>query len=113
MKNSTLSTLARYFDTITISSDNTELVQAVNELQNEYSKIAVEAQAKRDMYAQAKVAVMRALTDEPQTCAEIFNKCEASLPAGFSRNNLSYAFRNYWADDVNVTRDKVNMYTRK
>lgn len=111
MKTSTVKTLSRYFESIDVSSD-ADLIQAVEDVRTEAAKLYAEAHAKQVMYEQAKAAVMRALTDEPQTCAEIFNKCYENLPAGFTRNNLSYAFGHYWADDVVVTRDKVNMYAK-
>lgn len=82
-------------------------IKNVPELANEYAELAAELaktaekkQANRSLYDQAKEVVLNALSNEPMTISQLFDKCADALPEGFTRGKMQYAILNYWSDEV-------------
>lgn len=96
MKKSTLKSLVAYLN----GADITNLDEITAELEAELAKNEEKAQANRDLYAAAREVVLAAMTEAPQSVAEIFAACEENLPDGFSKGKVQYALMNYWTDAV-------------
>ena len=110
MKKNTLTALYNYF----VKNDDTiDLSIVVEDIRNEYERIAAKAQANRDVYDAAHDVLITALTDTPQTSKEIFEKNE--WPKDFTQGKLNYALRAMWADEVNKIDNgkSPNTYTKK
>lgn len=80
----------------------------------EYERLTAKSNEKAQTYAVAHDVVMRALTHE-MTVKEIYETCADDLPDDFTSNKIQYAFRNYWADEVEVHDNGKNpkTYSRK
>lgn len=111
MKNSTLKSLVSYLNGKTVA--NLDEIKA--ELEAELNKGAAAKAAKVAVYNEAKDVVLAVLADagNPVTLAELFDACADGLPEGFTKNQLAYALRVYWADEVTKTEGKVNTYATK
>ena len=96
MKKASLQSLVSYLNGETV--DNIAEIKA--EIEAELAKGAEKAQANRDLYAAAREVVLAAMTEAPQSVAEIFAACEENLPEGFSKGKVQYALMNYWTDAV-------------
>ena len=108
MKKSTLNTILSLIATI----DTPEAEEVRDELTAELNKGAEKAEANRNLYEQAKDIVIGALTDTPVTLAELYEEVKGNLPEGFTRAKVQYALGHYWESEVNVTKGKVNAYTK-
>lgn len=110
MKNSTMNTI--YAALSTIDFADKEAVMA--ELFNEIHRGDAAKEAKAAEYANAHEVVLEGLrvAGKPVTLAELWEEVKESLP-NFTKNQVSYGLRNYWADDVAVTVGKVNLYSLK
>lgn len=110
MKKTTYETI--YAALSAINFDNTEVM---GELYQEIHRNDEVKEAKAAEYASAHDAVMDAIriANTPVSVADIFAEAEKSLPAGFTKNKVSYGLRNYWKDEVVVETGKVNMYSLK
>jgi hypothetical protein len=84
-----------------------------NEVNAEWNKMTEKKQANRDLYAEAKNAILGGLSDTPVTIAELFEEVKDDLPQGFTKSKVQYAITRLWADEVTKTEGKVNTYTRK
>lgn len=111
MKNSTMNTI--YAALSTIDFANKDAIMA--ELFNEIHRGDAAKEAKVAEYEAAHDAVIEAIrvAGVPVSVADIFTEAEKSLPAGFTKNKVSYGLRNYWKDEVVVESGKVNMYSLK
>lgn len=103
-----MTTIANYIKNVP------ELAEEYAELAAELAKGAEKAQANRDLYNAAHEVVLRYITSQPTTVADLFAKCEAELPEGFSRSKMQYAMVNYWTDEiVKITNPKgANEYRK-
>lgn len=110
MKNATMNTI--YATLSTVDFADKEAVMA--ELYNEIHRGDAAKEAKVAEYANAREVVLEGLrvAGKPVTLAELWEEVKGSLP-NFTKNQVSYGLRNYWADDVAVTVGKVNMYSLK
>lgn len=108
MKRNTLSTVVSILSTVNFEGKDALMA----ELNAELNKGAEERAAKAAMYSAAHEVVMGILSkaSEPMTAADIMGAGEDSLPEDFSINNLTYAFRVLWADEVVKTEGRVNLY---
>ena len=109
MKKASLQSLVNFLNGETV----TNLDEIKAEIEAELAKGAEKAQANRDLYAQAKDVVLKALSDTPATIAEIYEEVKKDLPDGFSKGKVQYAITRLWADDVVKHEGKTNAYTRK
>lgn len=112
MKKATLKNLVSYF-----AQQNflpSDVADAVDEMKAELTKGEAKAQANRDLYASAHDAVMNAITNEPQTIAEIYEACKDELPEGFSKSKVQYAILNYWNAEVSKVENAkgANQYRK-
>lgn len=110
MKKATLKNLVAYLNGETVT--NIDEIKA--ELEAELTKGEAKAQANRDLYASAHDAVMDAITNEPQTIAEIYEACKDELPEGFSKSKVQYAILNYWNAEVSKVENAkgANQYRK-
>ena len=110
MKNTTMNTI--YATLSTVDFADKEAIMA--ELYNDIHRGDAAKEAKAAEYANAREAVLEGLrvAGKPVTLAELWDEVKGSLP-NFTKNQVSYGLRNYWADDVAVTVGKVNMYSLK
>jgi len=108
MKKTTMNTILSLISTI----DTPEAEEVRAELTAELNKGAEKAEANRSLYEQAKGIVIGALSDTPVTLAELYDEVKDKLPEGFTRNKVQYALGHYWESEVNVTKGKVNAYTK-
>lgn len=111
MTNATLSTI--YSVLSTVEFEGKETVMA--DLSKDINRYAERKAQKASEYEQAKELVFDAIriANKPVTVAEIFEECEQYLPDGFSKSKVQYGLTHYWADEVTVTKDKVNAYALK
>ena len=90
-----------------------EYAAEYEEVKAELAKGEEKAEANRNAYAAAREIFKTALTDQPQTIAEIWEKTKAEMEAvGMSKSKIQYAVREYWASDVVKIEGKVNEYRR-
>ena len=85
------------------------------EINAEWDALVAKSQSKRNVYDIAKPIVFGVLTNSPMTVKEIYESCADTLPEGFTQAKISYALREYWADEV-VKHDNgksPNTYTAK
>lgn len=85
------------------------------EINAEWDALVAKSQSKRNIYDVAKPIVFGVLTSSPMTVKEIYKACADTLPEGFTQAKVSYALREYWADEV-VKHDNgksPNTYTTK
>ena len=70
---------------------------------------------KSALYEQAKEPVLEVIrtASGPATVAEIFEACQAQLPAGFSKAKVQYGLTHYWKEEVEKIEGKVNSYRIK
>lgn len=110
MKNSTMNTIYAALSTV----DFADKEAVMTELYNEIHRGDAAKEAKAAEYAGAREVVLEGLrvAGKPITLAELWDEVKGSLPS-FTKNQVSYGLRNYWADDVAVTVGKVNMYSLK
>lgn len=110
MKNSTMNTIYAALSTINFTDKETVMAELFNEIHR--GDAAKEAKAAE--YANAREVVLEGLrvAGKAITLAELWDEVKGSLP-NFTKNQVSYGLRNYWADDVAVTVGKVNMYSLK
>jgi len=108
MKNSTMNTIYAALSTV----DFADKEAVMNELYNEIHRGDAAKEAKAAEYANAREVVLEGLrvAGKPITLAELWDEVKESLP-NFTKNQVSYGLRNYWANDVAVTVGKVNMYS--
>lgn len=110
MKNSTMNTIYATLSTINFADKETVMA----ELYNDIHRGDAAKEAKAAEYAGAREVVLEGLrvAGKPITLAELWDEVKGSLP-NFTKNQVSYGLRNYWADEVTVTVGKVNMYSLK
>lgn len=108
MKNSTMNTIYAALSTVDFADKETIMA----ELYNEIHRGDAAKEAKVAEYAGAREVVLEGLrvAGKPITLAELWDEVKDSLP-NFTKNQVSYGLRNYWANDVTVTVGKVNMYS--
>ena len=108
MKNSTMNTIYAALSTV----DFADKEAIMTELYNEIHRGDAAKEAKVAEYAGAREVVLEGLrvAGKPITLAELWDEVKDSLP-NFTKNQVSYGLRHYWADDVAVTVGKVNMYS--
>ena len=94
MKKATMMKIADYIRNIP------ELAEASAEIDAELNKSVEKTNATRELYATAHDIVMGVMSEVPATVADIFAKCEAELPEGFTKAKVQYALLNYWKDEV-------------
>lgn len=70
---------------------------------------------KSALYELAKETVLEVLrtASGPATVAEIFEACQAQLPADFSKSKVQYGLTHYWMEEVEKIEGKVNSYRIK
>lgn len=107
MKKVSLQSLVSYL------TETGALPEVRDEIAAELAKGEAKAQANRDLYAEAKGAILGGLSDTPVTIAELFEEVKGNLPQGFTKSKVQYAITRLWADEVTKTEGKVNTYTRK
>lgn len=92
----------------------TELTAEIEKAEKAEARKVEQKVAKANEYAEAHDVVMGVLADATGavTVSEIYEACKDELPAGFSKNKISYALRVYWADEVVKTEGKVNAYSK-
>lgn len=110
MKISSMKTLVAYF--YAQPSVPSDVADVIGEMELELAKEHERQNAKLELYEAAHEAVMAKLGDKPVTLAELWEAVKDELPDGFTKNKLSYALRNYWADEVVVVKGKVNEYQK-
>lgn len=111
MKKNSLSTLIAMFEG-SVSLDEAKAC-VYPELVAEKAKNEAKAAANRELYADAYVVVMDALDTTFISLSDLYAKCSAVLPEGFTKSKLSYGLSNYWASEVVVDGSgKVNMYRK-
>lgn len=110
MKKSTIKTMIAHLKGETV--DTAELLAT---LQGELDHLNEKARANAELYDSAKEIVLSALTSEPMTVTDIYNKIGGDLPETFSKSKVQYALLNYWADEVVKTEvpHGANKYSRK
>ena len=110
MKNSTMNTIYATLSTV----DFADKEAVMTELYNEIHRGDAAKEAKAAEYANAREIVLEGLrvAAKPITLAELWDEVKGSLP-NFTKNQVSYGLRNYWADDVKITSGKVYMYSLK
>lgn len=111
MKISSMKTLVAYF--YAQPSVPSDVADVVGEMELELAKEHEKQNAKLELYEAAYQVVMAKLGDKPMTLVELWGAVNDELPEDFTKNKLSYALTHYWADDVVVTKGKVNEYRRK
>lgn len=85
----------------------------LTELRNEYERVTEKARQNADIYAAARDIVINALTDEPATAADLYEKVKDELPEGFSKSKVQYGLVHMWTDSVTKHEMKyANMYSR-
>ena len=110
MKRNSMETLVAYFRAQNgLPSD---VVDAVDEMKAELAKNAEKAQANRELYDATHDIFVNALTDTPQTIAEIWEHIKGEAPDKMSKSKIQYAVREYWSADVVKIEGKVNKYKR-
>jgi hypothetical protein len=110
MKRNTLSTI--YTALLDSGYESTDPI--MEEIYKELNRDAEAKAAKEEEYATAWGIVRQVMIDTPKplTALEIFEQVEDDLPAGFSRNKISYGLTHYWQDFVERdSTGKVNTYT--
>ena len=90
MKKNTMETLVRYLNGETV--DNLDEIKA--ELEAELAKNAEKAQANRELYDATHDVFVNALTDTPQTLAEIWERIKDEVPGGMTKSKIQYACAN-------------------
>ena len=110
MKISSMKTLVAYF--YAQPSVPSDVADVIGEMELELAKEHERQNTKLELYEAAHEAVMAKLGDKPVTLAELWEAVKDELPDGFTKNKLSYALRNYWADEVVVVKGKVNEYQK-
>ena len=110
MKKNTLKTLIAY-----LNGENVDVTEAKAELEAEWNKNEVKAQANRNLYAVAHDTVINTLSDKPMTVTEIYEACVNALPEGFSKSKVQYALLHYWNDEVEILDGgkSANQYKRR
>lgn len=103
-----METLVQYLNGETV--DNLDEIKA--ELEAELAKNAEKAQANRELYDATYDIFVNALTDTPQTIAEIWERIKDEVPSGMTKSKIQYAVREYWFADVVKIEGKVNEYKR-
>lgn len=110
MKRKSMETLVDYFRMQNgLPSD---VADAVDEMEAELAKNAEKAQANRELYDATRDIFVNALTDTPQTIAEIWERIKGEVPDGMTKSKIQYAVREYWSADVVKIEGKVNEYKR-
>lgn len=111
MKNATIKTI---YAILTGSNNNeADRLAVIRELEDDFAREQEKQNAKLDLYETMHSIVFSKLGDAPMTLADLWAACEAEMPDEATKNKLSYALRNYWADEVVVVKGKVNEYRRK
>lgn len=114
MKKNTLKTLIAY-----LNGENVDITEAKAELEAEWNKNEVKAQANRNLYAVAHDIVINTLSNKPMTITEIYEACAGALadtlPEGFSKSKVQYALLHYWNDEVEILDGgkSANQYKRR
>ena len=106
MKKASMETLVQWID----DHDATELFTIKDELTAELAKSKAKAEANRQVYADMHDDVFEVIrgASAPVTAQEIADE------TGLSRNKITWALGNIWADEVAVDRSgKVNTYTAR
>jgi hypothetical protein len=107
MKKVSLQSLVSYL------TETGALPEVRDEIVAELAKGEAKAQANRDLYAEAKDAILGGLSDTPVTIAELFEEVKDNLPQGFTKSKVQYAITRLWADEVTKVEGKTNGYCRK
>lgn len=107
MKKATLTTIVNALTNF--GFDNAEVM---DELNKELNKGATAKAKANEVYDAIHDIVIGALTDEPATCAEIFESIEGDLPMGVTRAKVQYALSHLWADEIVKVEGKPNGYKR-
>jgi len=111
MKNTTMNTIYAALSNVDFADKDAVMAELYAELhRNDRAK-----EEKAALYAKAHDVVFEVLrmASAPLAVSEIFEECADRLPEGFTKNQITYGFRVYWADEVNKTEGKVNMYSVK
>jgi len=109
MKKATLKTLVDYI----VDNSVEELSEVKDELLAELNKGAEAKEAKANAYESIHSLVVDNLTDEPQTCADLFAEIEREVTEkGMTRHNVQYALNNLWQDEIEKIAGKPNTYRR-
>lgn len=95
MKKATIETMIAYLNGADV--DTAELMET---LQSELNHINEKANANRTLYDIAHDVVMNALSTNPITCADLYEKIKDELPEGFSRSKVQYGLLNMWSAEV-------------
>ena len=90
----------------------TNIAEIKEQLEAELRKSEEKAQANRNLYNEAHDAVINALTDKPMTIAELWEKVQNEVPAGFTKSKMQYAMREYWSNEIVKIEGKVNEYRK-
>jgi len=101
---------------LSLTTDETivaELTAELEKAKKAADKKAEVAAAKEAEYAAAHDVVMGVLAEAvaPVTLAELYEACGEELT--ISKSKLAYALRVYWANEVEKTEGKVNLYSLK
>ena len=110
MKKSTLEAIRNYLNGETVDLDT--LRQEVNE---EYTRLTAKATENAALDEEAAPVVLAALSDTPQTAAQIYDAVVADLPEGFTKNKVQYLLLHQLEKRVNKQDNgkNANTYTKK
>ena len=111
MKNATMNTIYSVLTSVDFADKDAIMTELYNELhRNDAAK-----SEKAALYAKAHDVVFETLrmASAPLAVSEIFEECAERLPDGFTKNQIAYGLRAYWADEVVKTEGKVNLYSVK
>ena len=104
---------------VALAGSDETLVKALNDeiaaAEKADARKAEQKAVKSAEYAEAHDVVMATFAEavNPITVSELYEACEDTLPAGFSKGKLSYALRALWAEEIVKTEGKVNTYSVK
>ena len=110
----TKNTLYTIYTALTGNGTNTPeaIAEAIAQVEKEMNKGANAKAKANEVYDAIHDIVVDALTDEPATCAEIFECIEGDLPMGVTRAKVQYALSHLWADEIVKVEGKPNKYKR-
>ena len=111
MKNITMNTIYSVLTSVEFEGKDA----VMEELHNELHRNDAAKSEKAALYAKAHDVVFETLrmASAPLAVSEIFAECAERLPENFTKNQIAYGLRAYWADEVNKTEGKVNLYSIK
>lgn len=110
MTKTTLLTVASVLNSLDTTDE--AIIAARDAVNAEVAKGEAKAQANREMYSEAKEAVMAVISvEEPMTVAQIYEACKDDLPENFSKSKVQYGVREYWADELVKHDNGKNAFT--